>query len=74
MANNASPTMFSAADNVATNSGDIVLLLARLSMGWLCLASGWMKLSNVAGAVGDLTNLGVPSPSLMVHSAVWRTW
>ena len=66
MANNASPTMFSAADNVATNSGDIVLLLARLSIGWLFLASGWMKLQNVAGTVGYLTNLGVPSPGLMV--------
>jgi len=66
MANNASPTMFSAADNVATSSGDIFLLLARLSMGWLFLTSGWMKISNVAGTVGYLTNLGVPSPSLMV--------
>ena len=66
MANNASPTMFSAADNVATSSGDIFLLLARLSMGWLFLASGWMKITNVAGTVGYLTNLGVPSPGLMV--------
>ena len=67
MANNASPAMFSATDNVATTSGDIVLLLARLSMGWLFLASGWMKITNVAGTVGYLTNLGVPSPSLMVY-------
>jgi putative oxidoreductase len=66
MANNASPTMFSAADNIAMRSGDIVLLLARLSMGWLFLTSGWMKLSNVAGAIGYLTNLGVPSPNLVV--------
>jgi len=66
MANNASPTMFAAADNVAANSGDFVLLLARLTMGWLFLASGWMKITNVAGTVGYLTNLGVPSPSLMV--------
>ena len=66
MANNASPTMFAAADNIATSSGDIFLLLARLSMGWLFLASGWMKISNVAGTVGYLTNLGVPSPGLMV--------
>ena len=66
MANNASPTMFSAADNVAASSGDIFLLLARLSMGWLFLASGWMKITNVAGTVGYLTNLGVPSPDLMV--------
>ena len=66
MANNASPTMFSAADNVAARSGDIFLLLARLSMGWLFFASGWMKILNVAGAAGYLTNLGVPSPSLMV--------
>ncbi len=66
MANNASPTMFSAADNVAANSGDFVLLLARLSMGWLFLASGWMKITNVAGSVGYLTNLGAPSPGLMV--------
>ena len=66
MANNASPTMFSAADNVAVRSGDIFPLLARLSMGWLFLASGWMKLANVAGAIGYLTSLGVPSPDLMV--------
>jgi putative oxidoreductase len=66
MANNASPTMFSAADEVATRSGDLFILLARLSMGWLFLASGWVKLTNVAGTAGYLTNLGVPSPGLMV--------
>ena len=45
---------------------DLFALIARLFIGWLFLTSGWTKLMNTAGTVGYLTNLGVPSPDLMV--------
>lgn len=66
MANEKSPGMFAAGDDFAMRSGDLVLLIARILIGWLFLTNGWMKLTNVAGATAYLTNLGVPSPGFMV--------
>lgn len=65
MANERSPAMFSSADGLAAGSGDLLVLIARVLIGSLFLTSGWGKLMNVAGAVGYLTNLGVPAPGLM---------
>jgi putative oxidoreductase len=49
-------------DGFATRAQDFLLLLARVFLGWLLLASGWGKLSNMAGFTGYLTNLKVPAP------------
>ena len=66
MAIERSPSMFAASDAFAARSGDPILLIARVLMGWLFLTNGWMKLMNVAGATAYLTNLGVPSPGFWV--------
>ena len=70
MANERSPGMFAASDDLAMRSGDLILLIARTVLGWLFLTNGWMKLMNVAGATGYLTNLGVPSPGFWVWPAL----
>jgi len=66
MANERSPGMFAASDAVAMRSGDLILLIARILIGWLFLTNGWMKVMSIAGTTGYLTNLGVPAPGLMV--------
>jgi putative oxidoreductase len=70
MTNESSPTMFAASDSLAARSGDVVLLIARVLVGWLFLTNGWMKLMNVAGATAYLTNLHVPSPAFWVWPAL----
>ena len=57
-----SPSMFSAADKTAVGMGDVIPLIARLTMGWLFFHFGWMKLMNMAGATAYLANLKVPNP------------
>jgi putative oxidoreductase len=66
MANEPSPPLFALTDAAAMRSGDLVILLARLAMGWLFLSTAWTGLANVSGAAGYLGSLGVPAPGVMV--------
>jgi putative oxidoreductase len=53
---------FSYLDDVADTLADASLLVARVLLGWLFLASSWVKLTNMPGFVAYLTNLKVPNP------------
>ena len=66
MANERSPSLFALTDDIALRSGDLIVLLARLAMGWLFLSTSWTGLTNVSGAAGYLAGLGVPAPGVMV--------
>ena len=66
MANEPSPPLFALTDAAAMRSGDLVILLARLAMGWLFLSTAWTGFANVSGAAGYLGSLGVPAPGVMV--------
>lgn len=46
-------------DNIAASGTDVALLVGRLFLGWLFLASGYGKLGNIAGTVAYFTNLGM---------------
>jgi putative oxidoreductase len=70
MANESSPAMFSATDQMASRSADLILLIARILLGWLFLTNGWMKLMNVAGATAYLASLHVPGPGFWVWPAL----
>ncbi len=59
-----SPSAFSAADSFAASSSDLLLLVGRILLGWLFLASGYGKLSNIAGTTGYFNGLGMPSPEI----------
>ncbi len=59
-----SPSAFSAADSFAASASDLLLLVGRILLGWLFLASGYGKLSNIAGTVGYFNGLGMPSPEI----------
>lgn len=54
--------LLSRTDAVAANATDTVLLVGRVLIGWLFLASAWGKLGNIAGFAGYLKNLKVPAP------------
>jgi putative oxidoreductase len=47
------------ADDIAANWTDVALLLGRILLGWLFLASGYGKLGNIPGTITYFTNLGM---------------
>jgi putative oxidoreductase len=51
--------MFAATDALAARSSDAILLIGRVFIGWLFLASGWPKVTNIQGFVKYLASLGV---------------
>jgi putative oxidoreductase len=42
-------------------------LLARLTVGWVFLQSGWGKAHNIDRVIGFFTSLGLPAPSFQAH-------
>lgn len=56
---------FAYLDGIAGSATNIWLLIGRILLGWIFLASGWGKLNNIGGFTGYLTNLKVPAPDLM---------
>jgi putative oxidoreductase len=62
-----SHSALSHADSFAASSADLLQLVGRILMGILFLTAGWGKLTNVAGATGYFTSLGIPSPELMPY-------
>jgi putative oxidoreductase len=67
MASNESHPLLSHTDGIAAGIGDFVLLVGRVLLGWLFLASSagiGGKLWNPAGFAGYLKNLGMPAPDI----------
>jgi putative oxidoreductase len=54
--------LLSCTDGVATSTADVLLLVGRVLLGWLFLASAWGKFMNMGGYVAYLTALKVPNP------------
>ena len=57
--------LLSCTDGIAASTTDLLLLVGRIFLGWLFLASAWPKLLNIAGFEGYLTALKVPAPTIM---------
>lgn len=45
--------------------------LARLTLGWIFLQSGWGKLHNLPKVIGFFTELGIPAPQLQAPIAAF---
>jgi putative oxidoreductase len=60
-ANGNSPVIFNKTDSLAVGSADIIILIARILLGWLFLKAGWDKLMNPAGFTSYLAALGLPA-------------
>jgi putative oxidoreductase len=55
-------------DGMAANWSDFLLLVGRILIGWLFLASGYAKLTNIAGATGYFNSLGMTPPDMWAWS------
>jgi putative oxidoreductase len=68
MASQSTPStqsMFSALDGVAASATDVWLLIGRVALAWVFVASGWGHIFNHAGLAAYLTNLKAPAPELL---------
>ena len=59
------------ADNIATTSSDFLVLVGRVFLGWLMLASGYGKLTGIAGTTAYFTSLGMSPPGLWAWFAAF---
>ena len=58
--------LLSHTDEFAASTTDVLLLVGRVLLGWLFLASAWGKFSgDIAGFAGYLKNLKVPGPRVL---------
>ena len=55
---------FSYTDDIAATWSDFILLVGRVFLGWLFLASGYGKLGSIPGTTAYFTSLGMSSPEL----------
>ena len=62
-ANTSHPSL-SHTDNIAATWSDFLLLVGRVFLGWLFLASGYGKFGSIAGIAAYFTSLGMPLPQL----------
>jgi putative oxidoreductase len=59
MQSGSSHPALSCTDSLAASWSDVLLLVGRILLGWLFLASGFAKLGNIAGTTAYFTNLGM---------------
>jgi len=67
--NRSSHPALSHTDSLAAGWTDFLLLAGRILLGWLFLASGYAKLSNIAGTTAYFTALGVSPPEFIAWFA-----
>jgi len=60
---------FSHTDKIAATWSDFLLLAGRVFLGWLFFASGYGKLTGIAGTTAYFVNLGVSAPEFMAWFA-----
>ena len=61
--NTSHPTL-SHTDNIVAGWSPFLLLVGRVLLGWLFLASGYGKLSGIAGTTAYFTSLGMSPPEV----------
>ena len=68
---NASHPSLSHTDSIAASCSDILLLVGRVLLGWLFLASGYGKFGSIAGTTAYFTSLSVSPPELWAWFAAF---
>lgn len=61
-----SPRMLAATDSAVARTGDAVVLIARILIGWLFLTHGWAKFLNPQGSAKYFASLQMPNPDFWV--------
>ena len=46
-------------------------LLARITVGWVFVVSGWGKIHHIDKVIGFFTNLGIPAPVFQAHMTAY---
>jgi putative oxidoreductase len=46
-------------------------LLARITVGWVFVVSGWGKVHHIEKVIGFFTDLGIPAPVFQAHMAAY---
>ena len=52
--------ILSLSDGLAHSARDLILLLGRVSLGWIFMESGWRKLQDIAGFAATMPRRGLP--------------
>ena len=68
---NTSHPSLSHTDSIAASSSDFLLLVGRVLLGWLFLASGYGKFGSIAGTTAYFTSLSVSPPELWAWFAAF---
>jgi putative oxidoreductase len=63
-------SLLSAADEFATKSADVLILIGRILLAWVFLASAYGAITNFAGSLGYFTSLKLFAPALFAWVAV----
>jgi putative oxidoreductase len=63
--------LLSTADGFATNSADVLILLARVLLAWVFVGVAYGAAINFAGSLGYFTSLKVPAPLLFTSVALF---
>jgi putative oxidoreductase len=65
-----SHALLSKADGLATKGADVLILIGRVMLAWVFLASAYGAINNLAGSVGYFTSLKIVAPELFTWVAV----
>jgi putative oxidoreductase len=68
---NTSHPSLSHTDSIAASWSDFLLLVGRVFLGWLFLASGYGKFGSIAGTSAYFTSLGMSAPELWAWFAAF---
>jgi putative oxidoreductase len=63
-------SLLSAADEFATKSADVLILIGRILLAWVFLAVAYGAITNFAGSLGYFTSLKLFAPALFAWVAV----
>jgi putative oxidoreductase len=60
MDRSASPSWLGYTDGIATRGQDVLLLVARVLLGWIFVSSGWRKLMDMPGFIKTMPRRDLP--------------
>ncbi len=57
--------------NIANAFAFVGPLLARITVGWVFVLSGWGKIHHIDKVIGFFTSLGIPAPVFQAHMTAY---
>jgi putative oxidoreductase len=63
--------LFALASDVQHRLGSLPPAVARFTVGWVFLQSGWGKIHNLENVIGYFSSLGIPAPEFQAPLVAW---